>query len=110
MKKENALESVSIDKPYINGLIEIYGVIGAIHAMRERFTGDMNEKIPDRFLRIMVWQLTHSIEGLEEEANMTFESIADIAHFGQVTEIYTLRTMCNHILGGADNLKEYVKS
>jgi hypothetical protein len=54
MKKENALESVSIDKPYINGLIEIYGVIGAIHAMRERFTGDMNEKIPDRFLRIMV--------------------------------------------------------
>lgn len=111
MKEETVLDQSPITKAHVCDLIHEHGIIKAIHHLRNMGYTDMNPVyLPDKVLRIMLWQLTHSLEKLEEDSNMTFDNLDTIEHFLHVTEVHTLRTTSNHLINAMDSLVAYVKS
>lgn len=108
MSKNNVIKNVSVDKKFIKALVSEHGYVGAIKCIKNIFGDGMVQDINHDCLRVSVWQLTHSINRLEELSNKSFSSIVEIKHLANISDDITIKTIANHIICGVDQLNEHI--
>jgi hypothetical protein len=102
------LNSADIDKQFVGELIATHGPVQAITIIEKCFGCDMNESITDAHLRLMVWQIIHSLGVLRNQPNITFSDIPSIERISDTTDKNSTRTIANHIRLAFDKIVEYI--
>jgi hypothetical protein len=101
-------EAANLNKSFIHDLLIEKGDITTINVIRNCFGEDMNFEIKDSILRILLWQLTHSLSKLEEETNQTFTDISSIEQLAQNPDTTMAQIIARHIINALDNLSNHV--
>ena len=111
MSKENVVEMLIIDTVYVRELIITYGGIGAIEVLNECFDGgpvSAERRIPDPTLRLMIWNISQSLDKLEETTKKSYSCIESIQHLSQITTDEPTKTITRHIVDGVYALTTHV--
>ena len=102
------IESIDIDKKFVNEFIITHGPVQAIQLIRNCVGDGMNPAVKDNLLRIMLWQIMHSSDALKEKCNVDFYDLAAIEHIGESTDSKSVQTISRHLKSAFDNIVEYV--
>lgn len=102
------LSNIAIDAGFIRNMMGAHGPVEAIAFMQKCFTSDMNTSIEDGVLRLMVWQVTHSLEVLEEKTSQQYWTLADVERMAITTDDKDTHTTARHIIGALDLLSAHV--
>jgi hypothetical protein len=102
------LESVNLDKSFVRELIIAHGPIPAIDIIHKCFGDSMNYSISDYKLRIMIWQITHSLHILRNDSDIQCYNLSAIERIIGTTKSKNVITISNHIKLAFDNIIEYV--
>ena len=106
----SVLSNVAVDAPFIRNMIGAHGPVEAITIMQKCFTSAMNENIADKGLRLIVWQVTHSLEALEEQTHQSYWTLADVEHIATTTDDKDTHTTARHVIGAIDMLTLHVEN
>ena len=102
------IESIDVDKSFVNELIIAHGPVQAMHVVRKCFGEDMNPHVKDDKLRIMLWQTIHSMDVLENSSNISFYDLPSIELIAEGTDSKNTQTVSRHLKSALDNIIEYV--
>lgn len=104
-----------ITKDRMKHLVESYGVLGSIKCLKEKYGNDMNTHIVDQYLRIIVWQITHSLEVLESIVGteiLLVEQLEAILSSDSIVMESTLiderKVISNHLINGIESFENYM--
>jgi hypothetical protein len=98
---------VNIDKLFIKENIINYGVINGILLVEKIFGNDMNKSISDETLRIMVWQISHSLNKLISHTHKQYSDLDDIRKEIKDNSAPTT-IIAKHLINILDGIELYV--
>jgi hypothetical protein len=102
------IESINVDKNFVNELIVVHGPVQSMHIVKRCFGEDMNPNVKDDRLRIMLWQILHSMDILENSSNISFYDLPSIELIAEGTDSKNTQTVSRHLKSALDNIIEYV--
>lgn len=110
MSKDRILDMLSFDKKTIKDFIKSSGRINTMRTLEPCFTqGPTSARIPDATMRLMLWNIHHSLEDLESMTKIRFINLDGIETLARTTKDVPTRTISNHIIGGFDALLTHVE-
>ena len=108
MTKKTTIQSIDIDKNFVNSLIVAHGPVPAMDMIRKCFGENMISSISDDKLRIMLWQTNHSLNALRNATDEHCHDISTIEHIIDTTESKTTLSVSHHVIEALDSIIEYV--
>ena len=103
------ITELKLDSNFVNTMISDHGPVGAVEFIHNSFGNRMNPNIEDKMLRLMLWQVKHSLECLSDKTDNTYHSVNDITHLIASTDDRDTLTTARHIIGALDSLVSHVK-
>lgn len=102
------MEELVIDKEYISEMISTHGMVDTFAILESCFGSNMNYVINDRELRMIIWQIQHSISKLRKRINiMNFDSDY-LTSVASSTKDFTALIILRHLIGSFDTLESYL--
>ena len=106
---EQLIKNIKLDKNFVKEIMGAHGELQAMTLIQRCVGTDMNPNIKDKTLRLMIWQMLHSIEVLESNTKTTYRDLKTINVLAESTNDQNTKTISHHILGLMDNIVAYVK-
>lgn len=97
-----------INQEFLVELVNTHGIIPAIKMVDKMHQHKLNKKLDDGDLGLIVWQIGHSIDQLEEASGIPINSIADVEVFSEMLYSAYTNITAKHLILAIDALIEYL--
>lgn len=109
LMSEQIIDSKQLNFGNIQSLYVKYDPVEATKIIMGIYGHDMHHYIPDKEFRIMIWQVSHTLEFLESKAGILISLLSDLdALLKHNNAIYVIATRT--LIAAFDNIDRYVSS